>query len=99
MNYTYHTDSELLLQVEVPGIQTKNIKITVENNELHIRTNRDRLDAKCIQAEMSNNRLHHVYQLERTFDVEGISATLEKGILSLHIRKGERKRNIPISVL
>jgi HSP20 family protein len=87
---------------EIPGVRPEQVKITLENNLLTIRGEKQQ------QAEEQNERVHRYErsygQFERTFalpgtvDPEHIQATYEHGILTVSLPKAERARPKEIPV-
>ncbi|NNF13808.1 MAG: Hsp20/alpha crystallin family protein [Gemmatimonadetes bacterium] len=99
------TADELLLTAELPGMAEDDISIDLENNVLSISGQKNE-----VREEGDEERRYHVYErhfgsfgrsftLPRTVDPNGITASFEKGILSVRMPKvAEAKgRKIEIS--
>ncbi|HXE57843.1 MAG TPA: Hsp20/alpha crystallin family protein [Gemmatimonadales bacterium] len=90
------------LVMEIPGVRSEDVKLSLENNILTIR------GEKKQEAEEKTERVHRYERtygvFERTFslptnvDVDQIEATCENGILTVTMPKAERARprEIPI---
>jgi HSP20 family protein len=85
------------LLAELPGVRPEDVKLSVENNLLTIRGEKQ---------QQSGDRRGRVHGFERSFalpstiDPDRISASLEHGILTVTIPKAQRARprEIPVSV-
>jgi len=85
-------DSEVRLDLEMPGLKPENVELTAENGVLTVRG-----EKKSEKKEGEENRYHVVertygsflrtFQLPQGIDEEQIKAEFENGILSVHIPK------------
>ncbi|MFL5494570.1 MAG: Hsp20/alpha crystallin family protein [Gemmatimonadales bacterium] len=95
-------DSVKLL-AELPGVRPEDVKLSVENNLLTIRGEKQRqsgdLSGKVHSVERSYGRFERSFALPSTIDPDRISASFEHGILTVTIPKAERARprEIPVS--
>ena len=100
----FEDDDKLVLSVEVPGIDKKDIKINVENNVLSISGER-----KFEQEEKKDNfrrierrygSFYRSFTLPRAVDTEKIEATTKNGVLEITLPKREeaKPRQIEVSV-
>ena len=96
MHYVYHNEKSVLLQVELAGVNPKNVEVTLEKDELHIRAKKNIPDAKLLIGEIESNSIHKTFQLDRELDTENIQATIKEGILSLTFAKRNKKKNIVV---
>ncbi|HXG71619.1 MAG TPA: Hsp20/alpha crystallin family protein [Gemmatimonadaceae bacterium] len=86
------TESELRLEVELPGIKPEDVEITAENGSLTLRG-----EKRAVRKEGEQNRYHVIersygtfmrtFQLPKGIDEEQIAADFDGGILSLRIPK------------
>jgi len=96
----YETDNEYLLKAEMPGVSRDNLEITLNNNELQINGKVD-VDGKDDNLKYSEFLL---YNYNRKFivgdniNVNGITANLENGILTLVLPKSERVKPRKIEI-
>lgn len=100
----FEDDDKLVLSVEVPGVDKKDIKINVENNVLSISGER-----KFEQEEKKDNfrrierrfgSFYRSFTLPRAVDTEKIEATTKNGVLEITLPKREeaKPRQIEVSV-
>ena len=85
-------DSELRLDVELPGISPEEVEVTAENGVLTVRG-----EKRSERKEDDTSRYHVVersygsfmrsFQLPQGLDEDRIEATFDNGILSVHIPK------------
>ena len=87
----YEDEHNITLKIEVPGIDEKDINVSIENNTLTVRGER-----KFEKDEKSENfhrveRMYGVFArsftLPNTVDPEQISAHYEKGVLKIRLAK------------
>src|SRR3954469_12303067 len=86
------SESEISLELELPGIKPEEVEITAENGVLTVRG-----EKKSERKEGEENRYHVVertygsflrtFQLPQGIDEDQINAAFEHGILSIHIPK------------
>ena len=96
MHYVYHNDTSVLLQIELAGVNPKDVEITLEKDELHIKAHRKQPDAKLLIGEIESHSIHKTFQLHRELDVDQIQAKMKDGILSLTFAKRSSKKSIEI---
>jgi HSP20 family protein len=87
------THDAMILSAELPGIEEKALKITIDNNVLTIAGEKeqaidDRPPAKNFYlAERFYGAFQRSLSLPRTVDVEHVKAEFEKGILTITLPK------------
>jgi HSP20 family protein len=92
------------LLAELPGVRPEDVKLSVENNVLTIRGEKQQQSGdpsgRVHSLERSYGRFERSFTLPSTIDPERISASFEHGILTVTIPKAERARprDIPVSV-
>ena len=98
----YQTDKEIIIQSAIAGIEPENLDITIENDLVIIRGNRER---KFIEE-----RKNYFYQecywgrfsreiiLPAEVDGSRAKATMEKGVLTIRMPKIEREKKRKIAV-
>src|SRR5437762_6305538 len=92
----YETESDLVLQADLPGIDPKQIDLRVENNVLTIRGER-RFEPKVEQenfhrVERSYGTFSRSFTLATAVDSEKIQATYKNGVLSITLPKAEQAK-------
>lgn len=90
------------IQVELPGVEANAIEINYHEGILTVsgeRKEEESLELKYIRVERARGKFHRAFSLPETIDSEGISATRNDGLLTIHIPKAEQSkpRNIEIS--
>ena len=96
MHYVYHNENSVLLQIELAGVNSKDIEVTLEKDELHIKAKKKTPDARLLIGEIESNSIHKTFQLDRELDTENIQATIKDGILSLTFVKRNKRKNIVV---
>ena len=97
-------ENELVVDVELPGIDKKDIKIGVENRVLSVSGERAFSDEvkeeNCHRIERSYGNFYRSFTLPTTVDSEKIEAGYENGILRVRLPKREevKPRQIEVKV-
>jgi HSP20 family protein len=92
------------LLAELPGVRPEDVKLSVENNLLTVRGEKQQSSGdrsgKVHSFERSYGKFERSFALPSTIDPDRISASFEHGILTVTIPKAERARprEIPVSV-
>src|SRR5216117_4274371 len=87
----YEDEHHISLKIEVPGIDEKDINVSIENNTLTVRGERR------FEKDEKEENFHHVermygsftrsFTLPNTVDPEQVSAHYEKGVLKIRLAK------------
>jgi HSP20 family protein len=87
----YEDDHNIVLNMEVPGVNLNDIEITLENNTLTVRGERK------IEKDVKEENIHRVerrsgsftrsFSLPNTVDPENVTAAYENGILRIKLAK------------
>ena len=87
----YETESDFKLAIEIPGLDIKDIDITLEENQLTIKGEKkaDSVDAKhdYYHRERRFGQFQRVITLPETADGEKAEAAVAKGVLTVSIPK------------
>lgn len=86
----HETADALFVAMDMPGVQKKNVEIRLEKNVLTVTGNVDfssYQDLKPIYTEYSVGNYTRSFTLSSEIDKSGISATMEDGVLALHLPK------------
>ncbi len=88
----YETEKDIILTAELPGVELKNVRIELDNNELVLIGNRhfpkDGLRKDDYhRLEGSYGRFERRFPLPSAVDREAVKATLKNGILKVSIPK------------
>lgn len=95
----YETDNEVVIEVEIPGIDRKDVKITVEENILKIsgekKVEREQKGKNYYYVERSTGKFERAIRLPDYVDVEKIKAEYKNGVLTIKVpKKEERKKKV-----
>lgn len=97
------TDKEILVRVEVPGMEKEDCHITIEGNVLYLngekRYERETIDSTYHVMERAYGAFQRSITLPRNVDAGKAEASYKNGVLSIRLPKeaGEKSRAIPLS--
>jgi len=100
----YETQNELVLKIDLPDVQDKDIDVRVENNMLTIRGERkfekDVDEDNYLRVERAYGSFMRSFSLPNSVTSENIRAEYRNGVLSLHMAKREesKPKQVKISV-
>jgi HSP20 family molecular chaperone IbpA len=86
----YETEDSLVVVMEVPGVEKKNLDVAIENDVLRVEgridfSNYDGLDP--LYTEYNVGHFARSFSLSRKIDQQQISAQLDDGVLTLTLKK------------
>lgn len=88
-------DNEIKVEMALPGFDKKDIKITLEYNNLtisnEVTNSKNETSDKYIHKEFSYSSFSRTFKLPSTVDVEKIESKMENGILIIKIPKSTSK--------
>ena len=88
------TDKEITIDVELPGIDKKDVKVEVRDNTLTIsgeRTSEKKTENEnCCVAERHYGKFERSFSLSDAVDANNISAKYKDGVLTLAVPKTEK---------
>jgi HSP20 family protein len=94
----YEAPESLTVLVEMPGVEKKNVEISVEDGALNVR---GRLDLTKYQGltplytEYNVGHYSRSFRLSSKIDQNKIGAEMKDGVLSLHCRRSKRQSHEP----
>lgn len=95
-------DAELLIRIEVPGVEKKDIQVSLTNSTLTIRssTNRHPQEQRqdYLRSEIIHGNFSRTLALPKEVDTAAISATLKDGILEVVLPKVESQQRRAVEV-
>jgi len=98
----YQTDKEIIIQSAIAGIEPENLDITIENDLVIIKGNRERkfIEEKknYFYQECYWGRFSREIILPAEVDSSRAKATMEKGVLTIRMPKIEREKKRKITV-
>ncbi|WP_186002747.1 Hsp20/alpha crystallin family protein [Mycobacterium sp. KBS0706] len=86
----YETDEALTVVMEIPGAETKDVTVDIENNVLRVEAKIDLSQYKDLAPVYTEYNVGHYarsFALSSKVDQARISATLSDGVLSLTLNK------------
>lgn len=97
------TDKEILVRIEVPGMEKKDCRITIEGNVLYLNGEkhyeRETIDSTYHIMERAYGAFQRTIPLPRNVDADKAEASYKNGVLTVRLPKvaGESGRTITIS--
>jgi len=99
----YETENELVLAAEVPGVEEKDVEISVEDNTLSIRGERkfqkETKEENYHRIERSYGSFYRSFTLPSYVDQERIHAEHESGVLKVHMPKKPEVKPRKVKIL
>ena len=98
------SDEGLRLTLDVPGVDPKDVKISLEHRVLTIRGEKQRQSAEKgeqgFRYERSFGAFERTFTLPDTLEADKVKASYENGVLTVFLPKAEKAklREIPIAV-
>lgn len=89
----FESEEEILLQADMPGVNTDDITINVDNGKLYLSGLRH-TEAKgaATWEEFGDLEFNRTFSVPQSIDVEKVNAELTDGVLKLHLPKSEASR-------
>ncbi|MGC2048667.1 MAG: Hsp20/alpha crystallin family protein [Gallionella sp.] len=96
------TDKDILVRVEVPGIEKKDCRITIEDNVLYVNGEkhyeRESHDSTYHVMERAYGAFQRTIPLPRNVDADNAEASYRNGVLSIRLPKVDGKNSRIVSV-
>ena len=90
----HETDKDILIDVEAPGLEKKDIKVEVKNNNLTIsgesKSERKTEEAQSCRVERRYGKFERTFGLPDTIQTDKVTAAYKNGILNLTLPKTEK---------
>lgn len=86
----YENDDEILLHVDMPGVDKKDVTVNIDNGQLVLGGLR-KLEAtgSAQWEEFSDVEFERAFSVPQTINTEKVGAELKDGVLCLHLPKSE----------
>ncbi len=97
------TEKEIVVRVEVPGMEKEDCRITIEGNMLYLsgekRYERETHDSTYHVMERAYGAFQRSIPLPRNVDIDKADASYKNGVLTVRLPKagGENAKSIPVS--
>jgi HSP20 family protein len=87
----YEDEKKVVLKLEVPGIDQKDLDVSVENNTLTVKGERkfesEEKEENFHRIERRYGSFYRAFSLPTTVDTESVAARYEAGVLKLELKK------------
>ena len=87
------TEDAYFIHLDLPGLGKDDVEINIHDGTLSIsgerRHEETEEDRTFVRVERSYGRFYRAFTLPQTIDAQGIQATFEDGVLSIHVPKAE----------
>ncbi|MFO7822671.1 MAG: Hsp20/alpha crystallin family protein [Cyclobacterium sp.] len=97
------TNEEFRIQVGLPGMERKDIKVELDNQVITVSGNmdqqRDTERNQYVLKEFNYHSFSRSFQLPDTVNSEGIDASFNQGMLTLFLPKREEAKRKPIKII
>jgi HSP20 family protein len=96
------SDSAVTLTIELPGVPSQDVNVSLENDVLTIKTEKQRPtvestdQVRCV--ERSFGKFERRFNVGKGIDVDGIEASQTDGVLTVVLPKSERAKSRDIEV-
>jgi HSP20 family protein len=98
----YETESEIIVQAEVPGMERKDIELSLENNVLTLKGERrfekEGKDENYHRIERSYGSFSRAFSIPAMVDEKKIKADYKEGVLAIILPKKEKARAKQINI-
>ncbi|MBT3176615.1 MAG: Hsp20/alpha crystallin family protein [Desulfobacula sp.] len=87
---TYESKDEIMLRIDMPGIEKKDLTINIDNGVLSISGLRKLvIMGTSLMEEFGDVEYKRSFSIPQTINVERVEAELKDGVLNLHLPKSE----------
>lgn len=87
---SYVKDGELVVKADLPGIDPKDVELSIESDRLHIKGERkkeeERKERDYLYREVSFGRFERIVPLPAGVDPDTVNATYHDGVLEIRMR-------------
>ncbi len=95
----YENDDEILLHVDMPGVDKKDLTVNIDNGRLALGGVRKVETSGATQwEEFGDVEFQRTFSVPQTIDAEKIDAELKDGVLRLHLPKSEAAKPRQIEI-
>lgn len=86
----YENEDEIVLHADMPGVAKEDFSIEINDGKLFIGGSRKLESNRAAGGlEVDNSDFKRIFSVPPTIDAEKVSASLENGVLHLHLPKSE----------
>jgi HSP20 family protein len=93
-------DDEIVVRLDLPGIDAKEVELTVEGQRLTVSGERKSVTEEESHSEVRYGSFSRAVRLPRNVDAESVNATYKDGVLEITMKApaGTVARKVPITV-
>jgi HSP20 family protein len=97
----YESSDAMVVRVELAGVRSEDIRLTVDGEYLQISGRRhahyDKPPKRYVKMEISEGGFERVLKLAGRYDSKGVTARLENGLLTVELPRSEPEvRRVPV---
>ena len=94
------TETEYLVEVDMPGVDKDGLEVTIEGNELTLigRRKSDLPEGQLCYCESPQADYRRTFELGPDVDTSKIGAEMRQGVLRLHLPKSEKAKPRQIEI-
>ncbi len=98
----HETDSEFLIQAELPGVEKKDVHVEVDHGVMTVsgerRYEKESDDGNAHHIERAYGKFMRSFSLPTNVDTEHVEANMKDGVLEVHLAKKEQDKTKTIEV-
>ena len=95
----YENDDEILLHVDMPGVDKKDVSVNIDNGQLVLGGLRKLETTGSAQwEEFGDVEFERAFSVPQAIDTEKVAAELKDGVLCLHLPKSEASKPRQIEI-
>ncbi len=98
----YETENHVVLQLDLPGVDSEQIDIQCDNGVLSVKGERkfdgDENERRYYRVEKIYGPFERYFEIPRTLDVEHVNAAYQDGVLTLSFPKTEAAKPRKITI-
>ncbi len=97
----YENEDEILLHIDMPGVDKKDIAVNIDNGKLSLAGVRTIPTSGAVQWEdFGDVEYQRTFSVPQSIDVSKVNAEMKEGVLRLHLPKSEaaKPRQIEITM-
>lgn len=95
----HETNEKYVLDISVPGYSKSDVDINVVGDQLHVNFKSKKSETVYSRMDFSTSKKNRIFSIPGDADTDGISASVENGILTVTINKkkpSETKKKVDI---
>lgn len=100
----HEDENQYLFQVELPGMDKKDINVEIENDQLVLsgekKHRKEFKEENCHRFESGIGKFYRSFQIPKSIQQDKVKASMKNGVLELMLPKAEekKKKSIPVDV-